>query len=123
MKQPPFHLSIGVPSLDESVDFFVNVLGAVVQRRDPSGYVNLDVPGCRITLKQSAEEFHYGINVDGERFDEIWKEAAQSGSVVTPPTVVDAGTPMERRKMYLRSPAGHLIEIKSYPAAAFETKP
>jgi len=34
--------------------------------------------------------------------------------IVMPPTVTDAGTPRERRKMYVRCPSGHLVEIKGY---------
>lgn len=118
---PTFHLSIPVRSLDESVDFFVRVLSAKVEHRDPSGYVNLDFFGTQITLKQNAQaaaglDFHFGVNLDLEDFERL-AAAAQTAaprSVVSRPTVVDAGTSMERKKLYLRCPTGHLIELKGF---------
>ena len=43
--QPEFHLSIGVRSIEISVDFFAGVMKGKVLHRDPSGYVNIDGAG------------------------------------------------------------------------------
>lgn len=62
---PSFHLSIGVHSIEDSVGFFVDLLKAKVLHRDPSGYVNIDLFGSQITLKQNPDvipslpDFHF----------------------------------------------------------------
>jgi extradiol dioxygenase family protein len=126
--KPNFHLSVGVRSLEESVDFFVRIMkGAVskgaVSHRDPSGYVNIDLFGNQITLKQAGEgpvnspDFHFGLNLPLEQFENIANCLQESGhpSVVMQPKLIDAGTSMERKKMYLKCPTGYLIELKGYP--------
>jgi len=118
-----FHLSIMVRSLEDSVAFFIRVLRAKVMHRDPAGYVNLDVFGSQITLHESPDAvpdvpgLHFGVNLDLHDFETLSREliADANVSVVMPPSVTDAGTPLERRKMYLRCPTGYLIEIKGYP--------
>lgn len=116
-----FHLSIGVNSFKEEVGFFTALLGAVVTHEDPN-YVNLDVFGAQITLKEIPgikpvlSEFHFGFNLTLKAFDDIAASILKCNSVhvVAQPTVVDANTPMERKKMYLKSPTGYLVELKGY---------
>lgn len=120
------HLSLGVTSLEESVDFYTRVLGCTVTHRDPGGYVNVDLRGAQITLKETAApiqppaEFHFGVNLSLEEFDELAESIVASGygGVVARPQVIDAGTPMERKKMYVRCPSGYLVEIKGYGRVA-----
>lgn len=103
-----FHLSLPVPAVDEEVAFLER-LRARVTHRDPSGYVNLEWFGAQITLATgdlAAADFHFGVNVDEETFEELARVAG--GRVKT----VDAGTAIERRKFYVRSPAGYLVEVK-----------
>lgn len=117
-----FHLSIGVKSLQKSVDFFEQTLGALVQHRDPSGYVNIDFYGVQITLKESIHaipdlpEFHFGANMSLAAFNQLEKLIVQKdpNCIVMPAKIVDAGTAMERKKMYVKFPTGYLIEIKGY---------
>ncbi|MEA2465857.1 MAG: uncharacterized protein QOJ98_3604 [Acidobacteriota bacterium] len=117
---PTFHLSLGVHSLDESVDFYMRVLNATVTHRDASGYVNLELFGAQITLQRAAEtaipaDFHFGFNLPMDEFERLADHILASGSeVAMGPKVVDAGTPLERKKMYVRCPSGYLIELKGY---------
>lgn len=120
MRQAQFHLSIAVHSVDESLRFFEDVLQASVRHTDPTGYVNIDLFGSQITLKPypgidpALPELHFGINLGLEEFDALSQHIIASGyePIVMQPTVVDAGTAMERKKMYVRCPTGYLIEIK-----------
>ena len=115
-----FHLSIGVLSLDESVGFFTEVLGAKQVHADPSGYVNLEFGSAQLTLKQEKElpvdlpAFHFGINTDMASFRELEARIMQlaTSSVISGPATVDAGTQLERRKISVRCPSGYLVEIK-----------
>jgi extradiol dioxygenase family protein len=118
---PSFHLSLPVPSVAESVEFFTDVLGATVSHRSAVGYVNVDWYGVQITLSEgelpkNLASLHFGVNLDLEAFTRVSERilSAPVVDVVSTPQVVDAGTEMERRKMYVRCPAGYLIEIKGY---------
>jgi extradiol dioxygenase family protein len=119
---PSFHLSIGVKSIEESADFFVQILKAKVVHRDPSGYVNIDFFGTQITLKANPninpnlEDFHFGVNLSLKEFDDLSQNILKNGRnfVEVEPEIWDAGTPLERKKMYLKCPTGYLVELKGY---------
>ena len=107
--------------MDESLDFFVRFLGATVEHRDPSGYVNLDWFGTQLTLTEDAQVsapagLHFGFNLDLETFERMARalEENAAGAIAMQPQTVDAGTPRERRKMYVRCPSGYLIELKGF---------
>ena len=118
----PFHLSLGVNSLEDSVNFFVDILEAKIEHRDPSGYVNIDFFGNQITLKQNSSikpnlpDFHFGVNLSLSEFQRLSEKVLENGMrfVTVKPETWDAGTPMERTKMYLKCPTGYLVEIKGY---------
>ncbi len=116
-----FHLSLGVNSIDEEVKFFTSVLGARVTHSEPK-YTNLNVFGAQITLKNVSDikadlpEFHFGFNLSLDQFSELASSLVKSNSMqlVTRPAVIDAGTLFERKKMYLKTPSGYLVELKGY---------
>jgi extradiol dioxygenase family protein len=119
--QPSFHLSLNVGSLEESSAFFTELLGGTVSHKDPGGYVNIDLYGTQITLTagavpQGLQGFHFGINLGIADFDAIAARIMESGyrDVLSAPQIVDANTPLERKKMYLRCPAGYRVELKGY---------
>lgn len=120
---PNFHLSMDVKSIEESVRFFTDILQAKVLHRDPSGYVNIDFFGSQITLKQNEDilvsensHFHFGVNMELKEFNDLSSFILKQGQkfVVVPPEIWDGGTPLERKKMYLKCPTGYLIELKGY---------
>lgn len=118
----PFHLSIGVKSIDDSVGFFENVLQSTITHKDPSGYVNVDFYGNQITLKlipdinPEMRELHFGVNLSLEKFNKLSKQIMDTNykGIMSEPKVVDEGTPLERRKMYVKCPTGYIFEIKGY---------
>lgn len=120
--KPHFHLSLGVHSIEESVEFFVSLLDAKVLHRDPSGYVNIDLFGSQITLKHNVTvtpdlpDFHFGVNMNLDEFEKISQRILETGRkyVAMEPEVWDTNTPMERKKMYLKCPTGYLVELKGY---------
>ena len=59
-------------------------------------------------------EFHFGFNTSRDHFEKIAKTITEENPelIKMAPKTIDAGTAMERRKMYLNSPSGYLIEIK-----------
>lgn len=121
-----FHLSIGVRDPDESARFFEDILGATVSHRDPSGYINILAFGHQITLQNCPDiavtlpGLHFGFNLTPELFDATAEKVLAAGRqyVTMEPKVVDAGTALERKKMYLSSPSGYAIELKGVKALA-----
>jgi extradiol dioxygenase family protein len=119
---PKFHLSIGVESIEDSVAFFTQALRAQVIHRDPSGYVNIDLFGSQITLKNNPTiapdlpDFHFGVNLSLQEFNELSAHVLKNYGqyVAMKPEIWEAGTPMERKKMYLKCPTGYTIELKGY---------
>ncbi|MCJ8276696.1 MAG: hypothetical protein HRT44_05600 [Bdellovibrionales bacterium] len=117
----PFHLSLGVKSIDDSVSFFQETLNASVTYQEES-YTNIEVFGHQITLKPNStidpqlQDFHFGFNMSLEEFNQISNRVLSMSSkfVKMEPKVVDSGTPMERKKMYLQSPTGYIVELKGY---------
>ena len=122
LKERSFHLSLGVNSLSDSEKFFVEILKSKVVHRDPSGYINIDFFGSQITLKETPgispelKELHFGVNLNIDEFDDLTNSILKSKyeDIVSSPVTVDAGTEMERKKMYLKSPTGYLFELKGY---------
>ncbi len=118
----PFHLSIGVKSIEDSINFFSELLGGKVMHRDASGYVNIELFGSQITLKDNPTinpnlpDFHFGFNMSLQEFDDlsmrIMSKAADQ--VHMKPKIADGGTALERKKMYLKCPTGYLVELKGY---------
>ena len=119
---PVFHLSIGVHSIGDSTKFFVDVLGGKILYKDPTGYVNLDVFGVQITLRESpginpdSSELHFGFNLSHENFNRMAESIRKHhpSCVFAEPTLVDPNTPLERKKMVLKCPTGYLVELKGY---------
>ena len=117
----PFHLSIGVKSIDDSIKFFTEVLNGKITHKEQA-YVNLELFGHQITLKPNETissdlpDFHFGFNMSLEEFDQISDKALSTSPefIHMKPKVVDEGTPMERKKMYLKCPTGYLVELKGY---------
>ncbi len=117
----PFHLSIGVRSIDDSVKFFTEVLSGKVTHQEPA-YVNLELFGHQITLKPNEAispdlpDFHFGFNMSLDTFNQISERVLSTAPefVYMQPKIVDADTSMERKKMYLKCPTGYVIELKGY---------
>ena len=113
---------MGVKSLTEAVEFYLDVLGAELTFE--GDYTNLDLYGTQITLKENSKinvdlpDFHFGINLPLDEFEKLEKKITNNHSnwIHTPTHTVDKGASMERQKLYLTCPSGYLIEIKGYRA-------
>jgi extradiol dioxygenase family protein len=119
----PFHLSLGVQSINESIDFFEKVMNSKVVHRDPGeAYVNIDFFGSQVTLKPIPDinpemrELHFGVNLNLDEFNEISQHILNSkyDGILSEPKIVDEGTEIERRKMFIKCPTGYIFEIKGY---------
>ena len=76
----------------------------------------------KVTLKPNEginpglPDFHFGFNMSIDEFNKISDKILSSAPefVHMSPKVVDGGTKMERKKMYLKCPTGYLVELKGY---------
>ncbi len=84
--------------------------------------MNIDLYDSQITLKHNPAispelpDFHFGVNLTLAEFNRIVASVLERGRafVAVKPEIWDAGTPLERKKMYLKDPSGYLIELKGY---------
>ncbi len=126
----PFHLAIGVTSLQKARDFYGKLIGAKEGRSDPL-WVDFNFFGhqlaCHLIAKtnavaqfnsvdsQSVPIPHFGVIVPPEKFEElkIILEKAHTHFILKPQTRFKnrAG---EQKTMFFKDPFGHFIEIKSY---------
>jgi len=118
-----FHLSLPVRDVEVAVNFFTGLLGGKVAHRDPTGYVNVDWFGTQLTLSQGEpphlhDDLHFGVNVDMATFEALATriKARAAYYIVAPVKIVDANTPLERRKLVVRCPDGYLVELKGVSA-------
>ena len=84
--------------------------------------VNVDFFGAELTLKPNPNansdipDFHFGMNFGIDEFDLLAARILREHKpfVAMEPKTLDAGTPLERKKMYLKCPTGYLVELKGY---------
>lgn len=126
----PFHLAIGVNSLEKAREFYGNLMGAKEGRSD-SLWVDFNFFGHQLTchlIKKSdlSDHFnpvdnqlipipHFGVIVSPEQF-EILKLTLKKAKIhfIVQPQVRFKNLPGEQKTMFFKDPFGHSIEIKSY---------
>ena len=128
--ETPFHLAIGVSSLEKAREFYGRLMGAKEGRSD-SRWVDFNFFGHQLTChliekKDSSTYFnsvdsqavpipHFGPIVPPEKFKElkIRLEKANTHFILKPQPRFK-GLPGEQQTMFFKDPFGHSIEIKSY---------
>ena len=126
----PFHLAIGVDSLEKAREFYGNLMESKEGRSD-SLWVDFNFFGhqltCHLTKKtDSSVHFnpvdnhripipHFGVIVPSEKFKEL-KNSLEKAKIhfIVKPHVRFKNRPCEQSTMFFKDPFGHSIEIKSY---------
>ena len=126
----PFHLALGVSSLDKAREFYKDLLEAKEGRSD-SHWVDFNFFGHQLTchLTEKPDSFarfnfvdrksvpipHFGVIVPPEKFEEMRKKLEKAGTeFVLKPQVRFQNLPGEQKTMFFKDPFGHFIEIKSF---------
>jgi hypothetical protein len=127
---PRFHLAFSVNDLEIARDFYVDLLGCGVGRRD-THWIDFDLCGHQIVAhldKEKAQDALHNL-VDGDdvpvpHFGLIlawaeWEVLAQKLKAakitfVIEPHVRFAGKPGEQATMFFRDPSGNSLEFKAF---------
>ena len=127
----PFHLAIGVSSLEKAREFYGNLMEAKEGRSD-SLWVDFNFFGhqltCHLIKKTNVPDHfnpvdnesipipHFGVIVPSEKFETLKSKLQKAKTHFTvQPHVRFKGLPGEQKTMFFKDPFGHSIEIKSYP--------
>lgn len=119
------HTIISVKDLEETVDFYVKLLGLRSEgRHGPFAVVRIS---DSLTLDfEAAEEFehqHFAFAMDAEEFDKTFQRIKEAGlpygdGPFTSNNMEGPGRTQGARGMgkavYFHDPSGHLLEIKTY---------
>jgi len=121
------HITIVVKSLDRACEFYRDVLGMEPVPRPDFGFpgtwfqagltqIHMNVESNEagkagivvVDAKKSSRAFHFAFEVDD--CDDAYERLCDAGHVIE---VVPRSRPDGARRMYLRDPDGHLVELYS----------
>ncbi len=109
--------------LTETKHFYIDLLGAELTHENADHWINIEWFGHQLTFHEKPDmqtkevnDFHWGFNLSLEEFNAVAEKIKSSPelSFVLEPSIKDAGTKLERMKMYFKDPNGHLIELKHF---------
>lgn len=112
-----FHLSFPVTSLDVSLDFYVQCLGARPGRRT-NAWCDVHLYEHQLTLHEAPDHvpasasqstWHFGVNLDPAEFDAIVERL----QATVPATDLFQSRQAARAKVIARDPDGYRIELKA----------
>lgn len=123
MPRAIFHLSFPVNELHETLDFYCDVLGGVIGRRQPH-WVDVILFRHQLTLQLRPDQVlareqrgvrHFGFILDWHE----WEALADRVQISSPQSVLARelhapGSFEEHAKLLLEDPSRNLIEIKAY---------
>jgi len=128
---PRFHLALPVIDLDETLAFYVDLLGCPTGRRSEH-WVDLDFFGHQLVLHRveadqhparqhnqvdghAVPASHFGPILDWDRFDELAEVFRAAGlAFVIEPTVRFEGRRGEQVTMFVADPSGNHLEFKAF---------
>jgi hypothetical protein len=128
--EPVLHLSLPVLDLDDSKQFYVDLLGCPLAR-EREQFIDVWFYGLQLTLQLLPDQVlapeargnrHFGVTLGADELRElVTRLAGTDVEWVSPLRTDSAGEPEEQTKAKIADPSGNVIELKTYadPAAAF----
>jgi extradiol dioxygenase family protein len=133
-----FHLAFPVINLEDTIDFYVNILGAKIGRTS-TGWVDFNLRWNQITVhedssfKKLTPAFgnegvpinHFGVILIMSDWIKLKDEfIAKNISFLVEPKVVFGGEPGEQHTFFVEDPNGYAIEFKGFVefGNVFQTK-
>ncbi|MDJ0644847.1 MAG: bleomycin resistance protein [Flavobacteriaceae bacterium] len=127
--QAPFHLSLPCLNIDQTTDFYVNVLGAR-KGRSANNWVDIDLYENQITFTKSGKfnfhyqnysfegkilpSFHYGIIVDITTWGKIYAQVNAKNVEVFDEITFLKGKTGEHISFFVKDPNDYMVEFKSF---------
>ena len=125
----PFHLAIPVNSLEESAEFYENILGAT-KGRSSSLWIDYNFFGHQLVchlVKEKREVAsnpvdgdnipvpHFGVVLEWEDFDKLKEDLqAKNFNFYLKPKIRFAGKVGEQATMFIKDPSNNAIEFKAF---------
>ena len=116
----PFHLSFSVPNLDETKNFYINLLGCEIGR-DTGKWIDVLFFGHQITIHQTPEGIpsisldHFGVVLSKQDWLDISNKISSCDvTFELNPTIKEEGTTTESGKFIVKDPASNILEFKYY---------
>jgi len=116
----PFHLSIVVPELPLTEEFYVSFLGCK-KGRDEGRWIDIIFFGHQLTIHQETELMkahpidHFGVILERDEWLSISQKAkSENIPFILFPTEKTNDDKSESGKFIIKDPAGNLIEFKFY---------
>lgn len=125
----PFHLAIPVNSLEESAEFYENILGAT-KGRSSSLWIDYNFFGHQLVchlVKEKSEVAsnpvddddipvpHFGVVLEWEDFDKLKEDLqAKNFNFYLKPKIRFAGKAGEQATMFIKDPSNNAIEFKAF---------
>ena len=125
----PFHLAIPVNSLEESAEFYENILGAT-KGRSSSLWIDYNFFGhqlvCHLVKEKSEVALnpvddddipvpHFGVVLEWEDFDKLKEDLqAKNFNFYLKPKIRFAGKVGEQATMFIKDPSNNAIEFKAF---------
>lgn len=117
----PFHLSLPVSSLEETISFYSTIFTCEVSDRHKT-WCNLNFYGNQLTVHEAEEQnfapllefIHFGADVDLREFEAIFGRAQKLGARFKLEPTESTAAKGRRKKMILADPSGYDVEVKCY---------
>ena len=129
----PFHLAIGVSSIERAAPFYEQTLGCA-RGRSSGRWIDFNFFGHQLVIHQVADEGesggargtnavdgdavpvpHFGVVLPWDEFDTLAVRLRDAGiPFEIEPRIRFAGLPGEQKTMFVRDPSNNALEFKSF---------
>ena len=125
----PFHLALPVANLEETRNFYVDVLGCGTGRSSDT-WIDFDMYGHQVVAHlgtpladpdrnevdgKQVPSFHYGVVLDWDTWHELATRIAATGTeFIIEPGIRFEGEPGEQATMFFLDPSGNALEFKAF---------
>ncbi len=126
----PFHLAFPVTDLEETFDFYTNILGCSTGRTSDH-WIDFNMYGHQVVAHLSPEEAkrsttnnvdgdqvpvrHFGVVLEMSDWEAMAKRLKEAGiSFIIEPHIRFKGLPGEQATMFFLDPSGNALEFKAF---------
>lgn len=124
-----FHLSLPSKSIEETIEFYTNVIGANIGRKT-NNWVDVDFLGNQLTFvvtekfdfqypfyaleDQKLPVFHFGVVLNFNVWEEMYAKITETSSIVIIKKEFFKNKKGEQYSFFIEDPNGYHIEFKTF---------